>query len=420
MAVNTVDSAGSQEWVKGDVVRFKQVLTNIVSNAVKFTHEGYIQVRYEVLTIHDQRADLIVEVVDTGIGIPDEAQAIVFENFSQADSSTTREYGGTGLGLALCRQLIELMGGTIGLRSEHGKGSTFWVKVPFVPPTNVPALPATPAQERLAIVVDSRVGSSSQLIAYLEYCGTTVHRALTMGECRQLSSGLRPNSVDFLFVDVQFIDSLHYVEQLRRIEAFASARIIVTGAPSDRRMVGEQSFLVKPYRLEQVVDFHRGHTRYQPNSDDSDKPYNGRRILVVEDNVINQQVARARLEKLGCEVEVAANGVEALHCLRDQTVDLVLMDCHMPEMDGYECTTRIREHSMEAVRRLPVIAMTANVMPTDREKCQQFAMSDFLGKPVTTEQLCEVLDRWIGRYHSEVKREPEVRQEAANTEEALV
>jgi PAS domain S-box-containing protein len=279
----SVDSAVPR-LVRGDPSRLRQVLTNLVGNAIKFTPAGQVSVLARVAAQRGGRAELRFEVVDTGIGIAQEDAARLFAPFTQADTSTSRKYGGTGLGLSISKRLVEAMGGTIGVESELGKGSRFWFTVP-------------------------------------------IHRA-------QVETGPVP---------------------IARPEA---------GVDSARRGTP---------RLE--VARHA-------------------RILVAEDNRTNQLVALKMLQRLGLDADAVANGREALAALESASYSLVLMDCQMPEMDGFEATRRIREGAA-ATRDLPVIAMTANAMKGDREECLAAGMNDYVAKPVAIAALAAVLKRWL-------------------------
>jgi len=265
------------ESLMGDPTRLRQVIVNLVSNALKFTKQGEVKISVDVVKKEAGSVDLKVTVSDTGIGIPDAAQKTLFNAFTQADGSTTRKYGGTGLGLAIVSQLVDMMGGSLGVDSAEGKGSAFWFTAKFQcaeEAANIAAEPAT------------------------------------------------------------------------------------------------------------------GNKTLQLNA----------RVLLVEDNPINQMVAQKMLEKIGLKATLADTGVEALKLLNEQSFDLVLMDCQMPEMDGFDATREIRKLDIKALNQqaIPVVAMTANVMSGDRERCLEVGMDDYIGKPVQREQLASVLEKWLG------------------------
>lgn len=274
--VQEIDDALPDNLI-GDPTRLRQVVVNLVSNALKFTRQGEVKISVEVLKKDSESVDVKVTVSDTGIGIPQSALDTLFNAFTQADGSTTRKYGGTGLGLAIVSQLIEIMGGSLGVESEEGKGSAFWFIANY------------PCTDEASEAVDQSVNESEPL-------------------------------------------------------------------------------LLKA------------------------------RVLLVEDNPINQMVAQKMLEKVGLKAVLANNGIEALAALNEQSFDLVLMDCQMPEMDGFDATREIRKLDIKTLQdqRLPVVAMTANVMSGDREKCLEVGMDDYIGKPVQRDHLESVLRKWLG------------------------
>jgi CheY-like chemotaxis protein len=259
-------------WISGDERRLRQILLNLLANAVKFTAEGSITVRVRTSRLDRDRCVLRWEVVDTGVGIPPSALEHIFDPYYQVENTARRRFGGTGLGLAICRQLVELQGGNIGVESTLGKGSTFWFDIPFWRASAPAEAPPEPTTQSIAL------------------------RA---------------------------------------------------------------------------------------------------RVLVVEDDATNQIVARRLLEKLGHSVEIARNGVEAVHRVQEEAFDVVFMDCMMPEMDGYEATREIRSLEASGLRRVPIVALTANAMAGDRERCLACGMDDYLTKPVNRGELARVLSRWV-------------------------
>jgi CheY-like chemotaxis protein len=293
--------------LKGDPGRVRQILTNLIGNAIKFTPQGEILISVSLVSERDELTTLMFEVRDTGIGIPAERQDAIFTPFTQLDGSTARKYGGTGLGLAICRQLAELMGGDIGLTSESGRGSTFWFTVPFG------KLP----------------------------CSTI-----------QASNDADPVHADISGTSVLVVSS--------------DPQGIIT-----RHTVAEYS--------EHSI-----------------------RILLAEDNIINQKVAQNLLNKLGYKSDVVADGQEAVLALELINYDLVLMDCMMPEMDGFAATAIIRNQASNVLNHaVPIIAMTANAMIGDREACLEAGMNDYLVKPVKKQELAEMIERWIRRSNHE-------------------
>ncbi len=266
------------DYLMGDPTRLRQVIVNLVSNALKFTEQGVVKISAEVQQVNSDNVKLKVSVTDTGIGIPQAAQETLFNAFTQADGSTTRKYGGTGLGLAIVSQLVEMMDGTLGVDSVEGDGSSFWFSANFKLAKEIPSGESEPVDDKGPVQLDAKV-------------------------------------------------------------------------------------------------------------------------LLVEDNPINQMVAQKMLEKLGLKAQLANNGVEALKQLSEEAFDLVLMDCQMPEMDGFDATREIRKLDIRSTRKksLPIVAMTANVMSGDRERCLDVGMDDYIGKPVQRDQLETVLRKWLGR-----------------------
>jgi PAS domain S-box-containing protein len=297
----------------GDPGRLRQILINLVANGVKFTDTGEVSIRITCAQEEEDEALLRFEVADTGIGISPEAQAHLFEPFSQADSSTTRKYGGTGLGLAICQRLIEMLGGEIGVDSTPGLGSTFWFTVRL----QKSAAPPPPH-----CTVEAEMGGIRMLHA---------NAAIS----KRTGSGLR--------------------------DATARPLLAVSVTPSSSA---------------------EAHARARAN------------VLLAEDNVVNQRVAVRLLEKLGCRVHVVTNGREALEALTCVDYDLVFMDCQMPEMDGYAATAAIRVREATTATHVPIIAMTANAMQGDRERCLQAGMDDYVSKPINSQQLLDVLMKW--------------------------
>ncbi|NHC23445.1 response regulator [Nocardioides sp. IC4_145] len=388
--------------LRGDPARLRQVLLNLASNAVKFTHEGEV-----VVSAHlDGRADDTVfvrfEVRDTGIGLAEEQREQIFEPFSQADSSTTRQYGGTGLGLAICRQLVAAMGGTLGVTSEPGVGSTFWFRVPMQPAHDTPTATATCRRDDLAgrrvLVVDDNATNRLVLEGQLGAWGMDVTLADGAAAALDLlAGGLRPALV-LLDLCMPGTDGL---ELARRICARGDAppMVLLTSEPAvdlgDTVAAGIGAVLAKPLhmaRLREVACESLAAPAPAPASRDGVP--GGGHLLVVEDSEINQLVAVGILASRGYTADVAGDGAEALTMLAERTYDAVLMDCHMPVLDGYDATAELRRREADG-RRTPVIAMTAGVGAADRDRCLAAGMDDFVPKPVHPDELQAVLQRWV-------------------------
>jgi len=403
---------------RGDSGRIRQVLLNLVSNAVKFTEQGSVLV--QVLPAGKERAGDKVrfEVKDTGIGIPSESMGRLFSSFTQLDASTSRRFGGTGLGLAICKRLVEAMDGKIGVESRQGEGSLFWfeLSLDWIEPR--PASGDTVLQmlrPRRAMVVDDNHVNREVLKKMIEGWGIRVHA------CDDAVSALAAlrharaegNGFDLLLTDqcMPDVSGAELVRQVRKDPEFADLHVIILSSVplSDVDInvdaLGLDAFVLKPVRQSALLDLLRALDRIpgesrQPGQNEAGlltgvpEPKARRmRILVAEDNPVNQLVAVAMLERLGHLVDVAANGFEALDAVRRFPYDLVFMDVQMPEMDGYDASRAIRALDNE-MARIPIIAMTANAMKGDAEKCFFAGMDDYLAKPVSTDALAAMLRRW--------------------------
>lgn len=410
----------------GDPVRLRQVLTNLISNAVKFTDQGEVSVRVTKQAESDRELTLRVEVQDTGIGIPSQAQSRLFKAFSQADGSTTRKYGGTGLGLVISKQLVTMMHGQIGVASELGKGSIFWFTAEFRKQVNAgPTRKLAPElQTGTYLVVDDNTTHRGALQEQLRACGLVVDSAASGGEAFERLKRAAEQGRAYRLALIDFgmpeMDGLSLARLLRTHTATADIPLIMMVSVRQRlatdalRAVGVSACLAKPIRRVRLLECLTGLLLHggagQSESTSSVRPNGLRpsvpepgtatvRILVAEDNLINQKVAMGQLRALGFEPDVVATGAEALEALRRQRYDIILMDCQMPVMDGYETTRRIRRNSaeFERGRSIHIIAMTANAMQGDREKCLAAGMNDYIGKPILDEDLKAAIDRWKPR-----------------------
>ncbi len=396
--------------LKGDPGRVRQILMNLVGNAIKFTEMGEVSVQARA-TEDRQGSDLVrFEVQDTGIGMTEEQQAHVFESFTQADTSTTRHFGGTGLGLAISRQLVELMGGEIGVESEPGVGSTFWFEVPFekgdAGHLAVPGRLADLKGLRVLIVDDNATNRrvlSRQIVPHgvSVACAEGGPEALLM----LLAARKGGHPFDAAVIDMQMpgMDGLQLARAVKGDPAIADVRLILLTSMGKRgddadevRRVGIEAYLTKPARQHELCDALAtvvGRDAGGAADGRGDAPLVTRnvlreaqaqsrgRVLVAEDNVVNQMVALKMLERLGYRVDVVTNGAEALEEVAHGHYDAVLMDVQMPEMDGYEATSRIRDLE-GAARHTPVIAMTANALEGEREEALLAGMDDYVAKPV--------------------------------------
>jgi signal transduction histidine kinase/CheY-like chemotaxis protein/HPt (histidine-containing phosphotransfer) domain-containing protein len=400
----------------GDPLRLRQVITNLISNAIKFTEHGEVVVRVTQQHLDAGSVTLSICVEDTGIGIAPEAQAKIFDRFGQADSSTTRKYGGTGLGLAICKRLIGLMDGRLRVESGCDAGSKFFAEV-SLPRAHGPAAP--PPDSRLpagvrVLVVDDNSTNRVILRQQLQGWGMNVTSATSADDAlhriREAVRAQCPFHLAILDMHMSGTDGLQLARQMQATPATAATKLLMlssTYAITDqaaRLESGVLRFLNKPVRRADLYRAVTGILAALPAESSMPLPphtrppaYPGRRVLLVEDTPINQYVATAMLEKLGISVTVAVNGLAALELARTREYDLILMDCHMPEMDGFEATRRIRDwqRSLCPPRETPIVALTANALTGDREACLAAGMADYLTKPITASKLAEMLARHL-------------------------
>jgi len=400
----------------GDAGRLHQVLLNLVGNAVKFTDRGEVVVRVSKLAEQDRRVRLRFGICDTGIGIPPESRAKLFQPFVQADGTTTRRFGGTGLGLAICRQLAAMMGGEIGLESEEGRGSTFWFTAEF--PLQEAAPKVVPVRAELAgrraLIVDDHAINREIFERQLAVWRVETVSAAGGGEALDAVAAAGGRAFDFAVLDYQMADmnGLDLARRLRAGPGGADWKILMltsTGhliPQAELVAAGVGACLLKPVRHAQLHEAlvvllgGGGGPRPPPRpaavSGTEVKPL---RILLAEDNLVNQHVARMQLAKFGYAPDLVADGLAALDAVQKGSYDVVLMDCQMPELDGYAVTRRLRR--WEAGRRdagekfepLHIIAMTANAMQGDREKCLEAGMDDYVSKPVRPQELAAAIAR---------------------------
>ena len=401
--------------LNGDPGRIRQVLINLAGNAVKFTAEGEVSLRAHVVSGDVRQVVLHVAVTDTGIGIEAADVARLFEPFAQADASTTRSYGGTGLGLAICRRLVEGMDGSIGVVSEPGRGSTFWVRLPLaVPPSHQGApvlMPATLAGLRVLVIDDNetnRLILTRQLTAWRMQAETAVDGATGLAALRAAAAAGRPFDIALLDFCMPGLDGLTTAERIAADPLLAATRVMIlsSGGTLDAGRAGAagvRELLTKPVRQSELHDRLMRLTATTgpapvpaPRREDTAIPARVLgHVLVVEDNELNQMVAEGSLVRLGYTVRLAGDGRQALDMLAAERFDVVLMDCHMPVMDGFEATRELRRREGDGPH-LPVVAMTAGVLSEDRARCAEAGMDDFVPKPVELQVLRDVLDRWVG------------------------
>lgn len=400
--------------LRGDANRLRQVLTNLVGNAVKFTEQGEVVLRAKRISESRTHVTLTFSVQDTGIGIPPERQAAIFERFTQADMSTTRRYGGTGLGLAISSQLVELMGGKISLISEPNRGSLFSFNLTLpkqdiaheLPP---PALTALPPQRLL--VIEGNTHNRLLLSEIIGALGWQITTARNPEEGLRLLNERNQDQVPYnlLLLDTRFLEAEGegLIARLRETQASSYLPIILVtplNRTYTRAQVQElhcQAQLLKPIRLQALYQVLLSLLTQQSMATPSTStairppsPSERKLILLVEDNPINAKVVVNLLTKAGYQVDTAENGVQALDAIRHKTYDLILMDVQMPIMDGYEATLQIRAHEGNT-RHTPIIAMTAHAFREDIQRCLACGMDDYLAKPIRPPQLYDTILRWL-------------------------
>ncbi|MCG2634079.1 MAG: EAL domain-containing protein [Gammaproteobacteria bacterium] len=427
-------------WVTGDPTRVGQVLSNLLANAIKFTDKGEIQVNVSLVSTRDIEALTRFEVTDSGVGINPEVQEAVFDSFTQADGSTTRQYGGSGLGLSICRQLVELMGGEIGVTSEPGVGSTFWFEVPFVAGSGQGSIGQRATRQlagMLALVVDEHEPTRGAVADMLRRAGAAeTLQAATGGEALALlgrEQENRPERSVLAVLGGRFEDmvAMDLARYLRKAQVAGDHRlwVLVSG---DREEVTEgliDDWIDRPIRQTQLMttldSLLTGEVEtFPPTVQPGRVAVAGQSVLVVEDNRANQMVAEGLLQRLGCEVTVVENGLEAVAAVEAQQFSLVFMDCNMPELDGYGATRAIHER-FGLDKAPPIVAMTANTRDEDIQKCRAAGMSDYLGKPVRLDGLRAMLEKWIrvesvANLPTDVEMEVDVAAESGVLDQAVI
>jgi CheY-like chemotaxis protein len=385
----------------GDVTRLRQVLANLLSNAVKFTERGDVLVTVE--PVGPDTGVLRFEVRDTGIGIPADRMDRLFKSFSQVDASTTRVHGGTGLGLAISRALVEAMGGTLEVASEVGTGSAFSFTV-VLPPAAVTAGQGPPAAAialsgRAALVVDDNATNRRVLRLQLENWGMSCTDVETPAEGLALIRDGRRFDLAVLDMNMPLMDGDELATELRRLPGGRDLPLVLLTSAGRAPTSGHfAAYLTKPVKtaafrdtvarvLEPGREIVPAPTTQPPTSNGI-----GLRILLAEDNAVNQKVGQLMLYRLGHRVDIVENGREALDAVQRKDYDVVLMDIHMPEMDGLEATRRIRTE-VAADRQPRIVAVTASALISDREACAAAGMDDYLPKPIRSEDLAGVLTR---------------------------
>jgi len=402
--------AGLPPVLRGDPGRLRQILLNFTNNALKFTEAGAVTIEVDALPA-GRDVLLRTAVTDTGIGIRQEDLEDLFQPFSQVDASSSRQFGGTGLGLVIAKRLAELHGGTVGVESEHGAGSTFWFTARCLVVAAAGSDGARSGEPLRILVVDDSPTARRTLMHLVNRLGHVPHEAPSAAEALRALAEASAAGQPF---DAALVD-LDLATELEGEVSHAGVRLVlmtsVLGSRQPRtRQAGFVGYVSKPVKASALCDclacvtdgtaLRRRRREEQERMATSRLTDDARarvRILVAEDNVVNQRVTARQLEKLGFRCELAADGQEAIHALSSMRFDLVLMDCQMPRLDGFQATRIVREQELVSGEHIPIIALTANAMQGDRDRCLAAGMDDYLAKPVDVAQLVVVLDRWLAK-----------------------
>ncbi|MBN1905762.1 MAG: response regulator [Deltaproteobacteria bacterium] len=411
-------------FLKGDPVRLRQILVNLVGNAIKFTLEGEVSIEISLEKETDEDAFVSFRVKDTGIGIPDYKQDRIFESFSQADGSTTRKYGGTGLGLTISRQLVKMMEGEIGVESVPGKGATFWFNVGLKKQQgqiDEKRVVQGDISRKRILIVDDNSTSRQILRGYLNAWGCRFSEApdgfKALEELNMAAAEKEPYDIAIIDMQMPEMNGEELAQKIREKQEFNETILIMLSSLNLRHDTiamdksGFAAHLNKPVKKMQLFNclctvsglYGQNKTgqvkEQQQDVTISDERKRLAKILLAEDDITNQKVAKGILEKLGYSLDIVSNGKEAINALKKAHYDLVLMDCQMPEMDGYEATGIIRNPDSGVINHnIPVIAMTAHAMTGDREICLGAGMDDYITKPIRMDSMSSLLNKWLIKY----------------------
>jgi len=426
--------------LKGDSYRLSQILVNLVGNAIKFTNTGEVVVRTKAVTRRDNQITIRFSVSDTGIGISEDKLNRLFQSFSQVDASTTRNYGGTGLGLVISQNIVELMGGTIGIESKAGVGSTFWFEIPFpiIAESTTALNVVAPLSGKRSLIVDDNLINRTILKKYLtEWDIDSVAVASVDEALAAIDLAKAENApFDLVITDFRMPDrnGLELAQALKDHPLKAilmSSSTIIQQSPSELREYGIDGSLSKPIQRNKLYNVIRDVLTSTENKKLAitsgniqtatvEQTLQNTRILLAEDNKINQMYIIELMKQIGCACDTAINGLEAIKLVRQQQYDLVLMDCQMPELDGLEATQRIRQLEADGTLKghIPIVALTANAIKGDRERCLEAGMDEYLSKPVQKDQIMNVLKQLLNdnqeepsennKTEAEINHEPEL------------
>lgn len=417
------------KFVQGDPVRIRQILYNLMSNAIKFTEKGHVLVDVKSTKLADDNFELNISIKDTGIGIPKDKLQMIFNKFDQADMSTTRKFGGTGLGLAICKKLAAMMSGDIYVESEIGKGSRFWFTMKLQQADNVAEegryISTVPFKGAKILIIDDNQVSCDLIAEELSGNDNEITKMQNPVEALKLikSEYEAGRYYDIVICDymMPILDGKALISQLRSDEKYKDLLCILCSADREQGDTGKleklaiNGFLYKPVRNKaiktmvatllyqkkqakpmQFLDLHSIRKVKKVEVAKTTINFSGKKLLIAEDNIINKNVAVEIIQKYGFEIDTADNGKEAVDLFKSNKYDLVLMDCHMPEMDGFEATENIRQYEADKdLQVTPVIAFTASVLEADLDKCTRYGMNGYVTKPINKKHLEETFTKWL-------------------------
>ncbi len=433
--------ADTEIYLKGDPTRLRQVLTNLVGNAIKFTEEGEVIVSLSTTRVSDNRVRLFVSTRDTGIGISEENRQRLFAPFSQTDGSTTRKYGGTGLGLAISKELITLMGGVLGCKSEPGEGSDFYFSIELERSPKIKRSKTISDTQvlrgRRVLVIDDNTTNQEILLRQMaswKMIGKSASRGIDGIEL--LSAAQKqgsPFDLAILDMDMPEMDGMDVAQTIKNDPSLSQTTIIMLtsvglrGDAQTAKQCGVSAYLTKPVRqsdLRATISSLLGDN----SSESSDRLVTRHsiaegskqldlRILVAEDNPTNQEVVKGMLKALGCSVDIVPNGEEAVYAFSDRNYDMVFMDCQMPVLDGYQATEAIRKEERHHTRvvHTPIVALTAHALEGDKEKCLKAGMDDYMSKPFRVNEMKEMIRKWT-RQRTSISRVPAMTDSKTHSE----
>ncbi len=407
------------KWYHSDPGKIRQILLNFIANAIKFTEQGQVSVSVEISRLNNNTDQICFKVRDTGIGISEEQLSHLFARFNQADNSTTRKYGGTGLGLAISKQLVEAMGGEVGVESHEGDGSTFWFRLEMTKAEKATSMrrsrPDLTGEKFL--IVDDNATSSEYLKALLGHWGVPSHTInsaqdaiKTLHSASERKEPFTGAIIDMTMPEMSGVQLQQEIAATPTVQGLKTILLTSQSQLADIKKVKADefdAFLAKPIdpsglynTLLEMLGLRDARDSIRDQASAHERLRFNAKVLVAEDNKTNQLVAIGILQSLGLEVDIASDGKQALKQLEQFDYDLILMDCQMPEMDGYEASQRIRDPASNVKdHRIPIVAMTAHAMRGDKEKCLQAGMDDYIAKPIDPHKLKSILSKWLSEEH---------------------